>query len=148
MLQDLQEPRQPPVGEWPAEPSPSVGLTVAMKYGLTFMPNVYISLIPTDDWTTVPAHLRWGGWNDCPRAEYHVAALRSWRDRFGAELIGLSADRMDLRVARRPDTREQALELAREHYASCSDIVDQAEGTLSPLAVSLITDDWWNFWWD
>src|SRR6266567_2610402 len=107
----LQKPRQPAVGEWPAEPSPSVELSVMKKYNLTLLPNVHIALIPTDDWTTVPAHLRWGGWNACPRAEYHVAALRSWRDRFGAELIGLSSDRMDLRVAHRPDTVEQALEL-------------------------------------
>jgi hypothetical protein len=148
MLQDMQEPRRPPVGEWSAEPSPSVGLSVAKKYGQTFLPNVYIALIPTDDWTTVPAHLRWGGRDDCPRAEYHVAALRSWRDRFGAELIGLSLDRMDLRVASRPNTREQALELAREHYVYCSDIVDQGDGTLSTLAASLFADDWWNFWWD
>jgi Domain of unknown function (DUF4253) len=144
----LQKPRQPPVGEWPAKPSPLAELTVAMKYDLTLLPEVYIALIPTDDWTTVPAHLRWGGWNACPRAEFHVAALRSWRDRFGAELIGLSSDRMDLRVERRPDTREQALELAREHYVYCNDIVDQGEGTLSNLAACLFADNWWNFWWD
>jgi Domain of unknown function (DUF4253) len=77
-----------------------------------------------------------------------VAALRSWRDRFGAELIGLSLDRMDLRVASRPNTREQGLELAREHYVYCRDIVDQGEGTLSSLAERLFADDWWNFWWD
>jgi len=77
-----------------------------------------------------------------------VAALRSWRDRLGAELIGLSSDRMDLRVERRPDTREQALELAREHSVYCNVIVDQGEGTPSMLAACLIADNWWNFWWD
>ena len=76
------------------------------------------------------------------------AALRSWRDRFGAELIGLSSDRMDLQVERRPNTREQALELAREHYVFCNDIVDQGDGTLSTLAACLLADNWWNFWWD
>jgi hypothetical protein len=144
----LWEPPPPPVGEWPATPSPSAGLTVAMNSDQALLHKVHIALIPTDDWTTVPAHLRWGGWNACPRAEYHVAALRSWRDRFGAELIGLSSDRMDLRVARRPHTRAQALELAREHYIYCNDIVDQGEGTVSRLAACLIADDWWNFWWD
>jgi hypothetical protein len=148
MLQEMQEPRQPPVGEWPAEPSSSVGRSVAKKYGRTVLPNVHIALIPTDDWTTVPAHLRYGGRDNCPRAEYHVAALRSWRDRFGAELIGLGSDRMDLRVERRPETREQALELAGEHYVYCNDIVDQGEGTLSNLAACLFVDNWWNFWWD
>jgi Domain of unknown function (DUF4253) len=144
----LREPQSPPVGEWPATPSPSAGLTVAMKSDQTRLHKVHIALIPTDDWTTVPAHLHWGGWNACPHAEYHVAALCSWRDRFGAELIGLSSDRMDQRVARQPHTRAQALELAREHYIYCNDIVDQGEGTLSRLAACLIADDWWNFWWD
>jgi hypothetical protein len=144
----LREPQPPLLGEWPPTPSPSAGLTVAIRSDLTLLHKVHIALIPTDDWTTVPAHMRWGGWNACPHAEYHIAALRAWRDRFGAELIGLSSDRMDLRVAHRPHTRAQALELAREHYIYCNDIVDQGEGTLSRLAACLITDDWWNFWWD
>ena len=56
---------------------------------------------------------------------------------------------MDLQVERRPNTREQALELAREHYVYCNDIVDQSEtGTLSSLAACLFVDNWWNFWWD
>ena len=105
-------------------------------------------LIPTDDWTTVPAHLRYGGWNACPKSEYHVAALRSWRDRYGAELIGLSFDRMDLRVATRPQTRSQALELAREQYVYCNDIVDQGLGTFSKLAACLMASNLWGFWWD
>jgi hypothetical protein len=144
----LRQPQPPQVGEWPAEPSPPAELTVTMKYDGKLLPIVHIALIPTDDWTSVPAHLRWGGWNACPDDEYHVAALRSWRDRFGAELIGLSSDRMDLRVTRRPDSREQALELAREHYVYCNDIIDQGEGTLSRLAACLVAYNWWNFWWD
>src|SRR5262249_5046813 len=111
-------------------------------------PKVHIAIIPTDDWTTIPAYLNWGGWNACPHPEYHIAALRSWRDRFGAELVGLSFDVMNLRVARRPATREAALELAREQYFYCGDIVDQGTGTLSRLAATLMTDDWWFFWWD
>jgi hypothetical protein len=110
--------------------------------------KVHIALIPTDDWTTIPAHLQWGGWNACPHPEFHVAALRSWRDRFGAELVGLSRDTLELRVSRRPQTREAALELAREQYAYCNDIVDQGVGTLSVLAADLMADPWWFFWWD
>jgi hypothetical protein len=39
-----------------------------MKSDQTLLHKVHIALIPTD-WTTVPAHLRWGGWNACPHAE-------------------------------------------------------------------------------
>jgi hypothetical protein len=145
----LKEPQPPPVGDWPSEVEASPGLAVASD-PLTGkpLPKVHVAVLPTDDWTTIPAHLNWGGWNACPHPEYHVAALRSWRDRFGAELVGLSHDTMNLTVARRPGTREAALELAREHYAYCSDIVDQGTGTLASLAASLASDDWWFFWWD
>ena len=114
----------PKVGDWPAETPAAVRLSVAFDV-LSGMPlqKIHIALIPTDDWTAVPAHLLWGGWNACPSPEYHVAALRSWRDRFGVELVGLSHDTMNLRGARRPQTREAALDLAREHYVYCSDIV-------------------------
>jgi len=65
-----------------------------------------------------------------------------------AELVGLSHDVMNVRVQRRPRTREAALELAREQYVYCSDIVDQGVQTLSALAAVLMESDWWYFWWD
>jgi Domain of unknown function (DUF4253) len=143
-------PREPPpIGEWPVAVAPAPGLSVAVDV-LSKRPlqKVHIALVPTDDWTTIPAHLRWGGWNDCPDSEYHVAALRSWRDRFGAELVGLDFETMNLRVTRPPRTRPEALELAREQYVYCNDIVDQGVGTLRELAASLMASDWWYFWWD
>lgn len=141
--------RQPPVGDWPAEPPGPVGLTVAQDW-LTGRPldSVHLVLIPTDDWTTVPAHLRWGGWNANPPPEYHVAALRSWRDRFGAELVGMAGDILNIRVAHKPTSREEALALAQELYAYCPDTIDQGVGTQSNLAAFLLAHDWWFFWWD
>ena len=66
-----------------------------------------------------------GELEQCPPPAFHVAALRAWRERYGAELVGLGADVMNLRVARRPATRDEALELARAQYVYCSDIIDQ-----------------------
>lgn len=138
-----------PLGEWPASPSVPVGLTVASDI-MSGKPlkKVYLAIIPTEDATTIPAHLRWGDWNENPSPEWHVAALRSWRDRYGAELVGISADTMNVRVQRRPQSRDEAIALAREQYAYCSDIVDQGVGTISQLARNLMVDDWWFFWWD
>ncbi len=110
---------QPLVGDWPLIlPEPDTALAIAEDI-LSGRPlaRVTIVLVPTDDPTTIPAHLRWGGWNANPPAEYHVAALRSWRDRYGAELVGLSLDVMNVRVARRPGSRDEAMALAREQYA-------------------------------
>ena len=42
----------------------------------------------------------------------------------------------------------EALDLAREQYAYCPDLVDQGTETLSALAASLLKDEWWHFWWD
>ncbi len=142
-------PHDPPLGDWPASPDTSLGLSVA--YDIlknTPLPKVYIGLAPTDDWTTIPAYLRWGGWNDCPAAEYHVAAMREWRDRYGAELVGISFDTINMRVRRKPKTRDEALALARDQYVYCSDIIDQGVGTYSALAAELIANEWWYFWWD
>ncbi len=141
--------REPPLGEWPASPSGSPGLSVAYEI-LTHrpLPKVYIVLVPTDDPTTVPAHLHWGDWNECPAPEYHVAALRHWREHYGAELVGLDMDVMNLRVARKPATRDEALELARVQYAYCNDIVDQGTYYLRALAADLMAHNWWYFWWD
>ena len=143
------EEHEPPLGEWPEAPSGSAGLSVAcdVRTGQP-LPKVHIVLVPTADPTTVPAHLRWGNWNACPAAEYHVAALRHWRDRYGAELVGLDMDTMNLRTARKPTSREEAVELARLQYAYCNDIVDQGTYTLNALAIDLMANDWWFFWWD
>lgn len=145
----MEQPHEPPVGEWPKEKQESPGLTVVadLLKGTPF-PSVRIALIPTTDWTTIPAYLHWGGWNECPPPEYHVAAFRSWRDRYGAGLVGLSSDTLNLRVQKRPSTREEALSLAREQYAYCSDIVEQGTQNYSTLAATLMESDWWFFWWD
>jgi hypothetical protein len=143
------EENEPPMGEWPAESGSSPGLAVAYDV-LTraYYPRVYIVLVPTDDPTTIPAHLHWGNWNACPPPQHHVAALRHWRDRYGAELVGLSRDTLNIRVARKPATREEALELAQVQYVYCNDIVDQGTWSLKALAAELIAHDWWFFWWD
>jgi hypothetical protein len=138
-----------PLGEWPTETSSSLGLSVAYDIR-TGQPRstVHIALIPTDDPTTIPAYMRLGNWNECPPPAYHVAALRAWRDLYGAELIGLGFDTINLRVSRKPSTREEALDLARVQHVYCSDIIDQGVGSYRALAAELMADDWWYFWWD
>ena len=66
----------------------------------------------------------------------------------GAELVGASDDTLNIRVNSRPQTRTEALALAREQYEFCPDIVDKCLGDLSSLAAMLMEEDWWFFWWD
>lgn len=136
------------LGEWPAEVPEPEGFSAALDLGAQiFLPRVYIVLIPTDDPTTVPVHLHWGGFNGCLPAPYHVAALRNWRDRYGAELVALRHDTLELRVARKPATQQEALELAQVHNAYCSEFAEHGE-TLNMMAAKLMVQDWWQFWWD
>lgn len=140
---------KPPLGEWPAEASASPGLSVAYDFRTRgFRPKVQIALIPTEDATTIPAHMHWGHWNACPPPAYHVAALRTWCDCYGAELVGLGSDTINLRVKRKPTTHEEALELARVQHVYCNDIIDQGVGSYRALAAELMAHDWWFFWWD
>ena len=49
--------------------------------------RVVIGLVPTTlPWEAL-AHLRLGGWNECPTPAEHVAILKWWHERYGAELV-------------------------------------------------------------
>ncbi|WP_300526938.1 DUF4253 domain-containing protein [Maricaulis sp.] len=110
--------------------------------------QVYIVIIPVDDVIDVPAHLFWGGWNDNHESPAHIAVLRDWRERYGAELVVMGPDIIELKVARRPQTQDEALALARAQLAYCPDIVLQGVGSIDALAATLMQSDWWYFWWD
>ena len=142
--------RDPPIGEWPADAQIAMapGLTLASESGGKPLGKVHILLIPTSEGAAVPAYLRWGGWNECPAPEYHVVALRSWHERYGAELVAIGGDVIELRVKRRPADRAEALALASEMFTYDEDIVSQGTLTLSVLAATLMASDWWFFWWD
>jgi hypothetical protein len=141
--------RIPAEGNWPGD--------FALPAGAVFTPNilerrekehVHMLLIPARGSWEVPAYLRWGGWNDCPAPEYHVAALRHWHERYGAELVTLNRDSMNLRVSRLPKGREEAMALAREHLRYCPESIDPSGQTIADSASWLTALDWWFFWWD
>lgn len=139
-----------PVGEWPANvqtDEPGLSVATDLVSGET-LKNVHLLLIPAKAGWEVPAFLRWGDWNACPPPEYHVAALRLWHERYGVDLLGVNGDTMNLRAARRPKSREEAMALAREQYGYCPDIVDQGVGSITALAVGLMVSPWWYLWWD
>ncbi len=126
----------PELGEWPHPEPLSSADPPALALATSFVPDrlapaVHIALLPISDWTEAPAYLRFGGFNACPSPELQIAAFRSLRDRYGAELIGCGCDTVELRVSRRPGTREEAISLARELHAYCEDTIDQGFETVS-----------------
>jgi len=140
------------LADWPRGRSPKRKLnlpSLAIDWRTDLpLKTVVIALIPTSDWTEVPAYLRFGGYNDCPSPEWHVAALRYWRDINSARLIGVSHETLDLRVGKQPETREEAAQQAIDLYEYCPDIIDQGTGSFSELARGIMQDEWWSLWWD
>jgi hypothetical protein len=137
-------------GPWPAsiQPLSEFSLPRPVLSSEEFHPTVDIGLVPVAHCWDVPAYLSIGGWNDCPYAPKQVAVHHYWNQVYGAEIVGYSGDVIEMRVARRPASREDALKLAYEHYLYCYDIVDQGVQTIENLAATLLASDIWYFWWD
>jgi hypothetical protein len=138
---------QAPSAPWPGEVQRKHAFHVLGELGKGARPAI-IALVPTTSPHEVPAHLRFGGWNDCPPPEVHVAALRTWHERLSAEPVVLANDTLELLVRTPVATREQALELAHFQYVYCNDIVDQGVESVEALAATLLGDPRWFFWWD
>lgn len=77
-----------------------------------------------------------------------AAVVRSWEDRFGARVVGLGFNTLDLSVAAPPVTTRHAVHVAAEHWAFCPDILFQGPGTLAGYAEEIRGKTSWSFWWD
>lgn len=133
-----------PLGEWPEHPQPFNGFLILDQQSA----DLALVLIPTKQSWEVPIYLGFGGWNACPHPGEIAGLLRHWFGMWGAELVAMAFDTLELRVGRSPQERETALNLAREHYLACQDIVDQGVGSLNALAAGLLGGNTWFFWWD
>lgn len=136
------------VGTWPKKAKPNKSFVLPFDLRTGRIRRTTVAIVRAEHGYDVPAAAGWGSWNDCPRPEEHVAVLRRWGELYGAELVGLSADVVEMKVARPPTTQTAAVELAAEHYAYCPDIVTQGTGTISNLAATLLGGTCWFFWWD
>lgn len=77
-----------------------------------------------------------------------AAVVRSWEDRFGARIVGMGFNTLDLSVAAPPVTTEHALHVAAEHWTFCPESILQGPGTLIDYAEQLLGQNAWSFWWD
>lgn len=148
-VQSDQEYYQFPHGDWPDEATPENELSAHCGV-LTRKPlkQVVIGKIPTGVSWEVPAHLKLGGWNECPLPHEHVAIFKHWADEYGAKVACVTSDVIEFTVERPPATKEQALSLAEEQFVYCSDILFQGVETIENLASILMNSKVWYFWWD
>ncbi len=92
----------------------------------------------------VPAAIGWAGAGPDPVGI--SAVLRSWEERFGALLVGITADELRLAVAAPPRTHHECLALAAEHVALCREIL--ATDTLRGYARCLRDARGWRLRWE
>lgn len=137
------------LGEWLGEPEAKQGFTLAFDM-LSGEPHKDLvgASIKTDQSWKIPAHFKYGGWNDCPEPELHCAIWKYWQEKYGAQIVGLSNDVIEAHIANPPKTKGEAMQLAWEQYLYCYDIVDQGVETISNLGASIINHNSWYFWWD
>ena len=103
--------------------------------------------IPTDKPWEVFAWLQFGGWNECPLPEVHMAVSKYWYEKFRARPMVISADTIEYHLDA-PIPIADAMDTAKEQCAFCSDIVLQGTGSIGRLADCLHRSSSWYFWWD
>lgn len=105
--------------------------------------------VPTKNPWELVAYVPFGGWNECPEVEQMLAVCKYWYQKYGAVPVTISHDVLEMSVPS-PVAEQDALELAKEHYAFTPDRVDQGTrtNTLSEVAECLKVSKIWYFWWD
>ncbi|MFI6055377.1 DUF4253 domain-containing protein [Streptomyces violascens] len=138
----------PGLAEAPAlrqDPDLGAAGTAGAAMGEGHLKGARIALVPARRSADIPAAI---GWRGARKHELDVArlcaVLRSWEDRFGARVVGLTPDRLTVSVAAPPATGEEALVLAAEHFAFCPDTI---ETDLDEYADSLPEKRSWTFLW-
>jgi hypothetical protein len=136
-------------GDWPDDPGPKMDIVThrELRSGKP-KPSVVIGQLPVKAPWHVFAYLQWGGWNECPFPAEHCAMHRYWQESYGAEVVSITGDIVQCSVSRPPKDRIASLELAKEQYFYCADIVQQGTDTIEGLAAVLIDGRYWYFWWD
>jgi uncharacterized protein DUF4253 len=77
----------------------------------------------------------------------HLAVLRHWHQRYGAELYYPAGSNLELAVTRPPTATGDIARCAVEQYVYCNDL-SQKLGLPEDVARRQAHGDHWSFWWD
>lgn len=109
--------------------------------------TVTIGLVPAAASWEVPALLAWSGAEamDIGGSD-HLAVLHFWHQSYGAELVALDLERMELLVEEPAPDARSAFELAVQHYAYCPALMDNLAPAMGALAATLFGRHWLFDW--
>ncbi|MDR2154696.1 MAG: DUF4253 domain-containing protein [Burkholderiaceae bacterium] len=135
--------------DWPEETFPNDALSAHLDIrSREPLDEVYITILPASDTWKAACYLKIGGWNSMPNAHEHSALWRYWEERYGAKVACIADDVIEFTVEHPPQTRAEAMELARQQYIYCADIVHQGVESVEALAAIILKAPVWYFWWD
>jgi hypothetical protein len=150
----------PPFESWPglaptmpatadsSSPAQVAAHTVAhlVETGWHELEQCRLALLPARRSADLPALLEWSGEAPIPLL---CALLRSWEERFGAQVVAVCGSSLYVSVARPPQDTHDAELLALEHVLSTADsIVDDPPTPFPEYAAGLGDQSYWRFWWD
>jgi hypothetical protein len=106
-----------------------------------------IGLVPASRPADVLPRLGWDGACNSRTSLEIAAVLRSWEDRYGARLLEVGFAAIRLLVSRPPQTLEAAQRIAAEHFAFCDEAC-MGPHDVGRIAAALVSNPFWDFWWD
>jgi hypothetical protein len=106
---------------------------------------VVLVVVDCEPWK-VPACIQFGGWNNAPYPHVQSAVLRHWGQLYGAALVVVGGDYLELRT-RLTLTPTQLKALAWEQFIFAEDIALQGTETVAKLAKGIAISPWF-LWWD
>jgi hypothetical protein len=134
-------------GEPPHGPARPAAPTTRDDVRLSSGPGL-VGLVSAVAGYEVPGLVAWtGAANHRLTGADHVAVLRRWHDRWGAELVGLAQSELEVVVSRPPQDEADVMAVAAEQYRYCPDAVED-DGAIEVFAARQVRGQTWHFWWD
>ena len=106
--------------------------------------NILLAEIPVSEPWQVFAYIPYGGWNECPTPEVHMAVAKYWYEKYGAEIMCIASS---LVFHVQQPVAMDAMTLAEEQFAYSVDVL-QDYGNLATLAEMNRKSTIWNIFWD
>jgi hypothetical protein len=137
----------PPTGGGPDDAARMAALRSVQPASIALIPAARpADVLPTVGWTCFddPAYE-----DEIRNAVWIGAILRSWEDRFGAQLLAIGPGaQIELLVQRPPRTMDEAEKIAAEHSAFCTECGGEGLRAIREIAPAILAAPVWTFWWD
>ena len=106
--------------------------------------DLYLVEVPVKEPWKVFAYVPFGDWNECPKAEEHMAIAKYWYEKHGACAAYISNDVVEYYLP--SSVMGDTMPIAEEHLGYSADILQG--NNLASLSSQLKKSTIWYFWWD